>query len=116
VLDTYESRNGQRQIDGQCSLGTILGFGRPGQSGSLPDGHEQFYLTAQGCEQQGWKWVRCEATSSETPDALVYFQTTSGGEITVRLQAGAEGVGFDQFILSPAKFLNASPSEPIVEK
>lgn len=74
------------------------------------------YLTAQGSEQQGWKWVRCEATSSETPDALVYFQTTSGGEITVRLQAGAEGVGFDQFILSPAKFLNASPSEPIVEK
>jgi hypothetical protein len=74
------------------------------------------YLTAQGSEQQGWKWVRCEATGSETLEALVYFQTTTGGEVTVRLQAGAEGVGFDQFILSPAKFLNAPPSEPIVEK
>jgi hypothetical protein len=74
------------------------------------------YLTAQGSEQQGWMWVGCEATGSGTPEALVYFQTTSGSEITVRLQAGAEGVGFDQFILSPAKFLNAPPSEPIVEK
>ena len=74
------------------------------------------YLTAQGPEQQGWTWVGCEATSSGTPEGLVYFQTTSGGEVTVRLQAGSEGVGFDQFILSPAKFLNAPPSEPIVEK
>lgn len=74
------------------------------------------YLTAQGSEQQGWTWVGCEATGSGTPGALIYFPTTRGGEVTVRLQAGAEGVGFDQFILSPAKFLNASPSEPIVEK
>ena len=74
------------------------------------------YLTAQGSEQEGWMWVGCEATGSGTSEALVYFQTTSSGEITVRLQAGAEGVGFDQFILSPAKFLNAPPSEPIVEK
>ncbi len=72
------------------------------------------YLTAQGSEQQGWVWVGCDAAGSGAPEALVYFQTS--GEVTVRWQAGAEGVGFDQFILSPAKFLNAPPSEPIVEK
>ena len=72
------------------------------------------YLTAQGPEQQGWAWVGCDAAGSAGPEALVYFQ--SSGEATVRLQAGAEGVGFDQFILSPAKFLNEPPSEPIVEK
>ena len=72
------------------------------------------YLTAQGSEQQGWAWIGCDAVASGAPEALVYFQTS--GEVTARLQAGAEGVGFDQFILSPAKFLNAPPSEPIVEK
>jgi hypothetical protein len=72
------------------------------------------YLTAQGPQQQGWAWVGCDAAGSGGPEALIYFQ--SSGEATVRLQAGAEGVGFDQFILSPAKFLNAPPSEPIVEK
>jgi hypothetical protein len=72
------------------------------------------YLTAQGPQQLGWAWVGCDAAGSGGPEALVYFQ--SSGEATVRLQAGAEGVGFDQFILSPAKFLNGPPSESIVEK
>ena len=72
------------------------------------------YLTAQGSEQQGWAWVGCDASGSGASEPLVYFQTS--GEVTVRLQAGAEGVGFDQFILSPAKFLNTPPSVPIVEK
>jgi hypothetical protein len=69
------------------------------------------YLTAQGPTELGWTWVGCDATGS---DSLVYF--LSNGEATVRIQAGAEGVGFDQFVLSAAKFLSASPSEPIVEK
>jgi len=34
----------------------------------------------------------------------------------VRVQAGMEGVGFDQFLLSPARFLEAPPSEAVVEK
>ena len=68
------------------------------------------YLTVQGPEQQGWAWVGC-GTGAES---LVYFQTNS--EVTVRIQAGAEGVGFDQFLLSSAKFLTTPPSEPIVKK
>lgn len=69
------------------------------------------YLTAQGPAQEGWVWVGCDLAGS---DSLIYFQ--SAGEITVRLQAGAEGVGFDQFILSSAEFLEGPPSEAVVEK
>jgi hypothetical protein len=69
------------------------------------------YLTAQGPTELGWTWVGCDG---EGTDSLVYF--LNSGEVTVRIQAGAEGVGFDQFVLSSAKFLNAPPSEPIVEK
>ncbi|RPJ23825.1 MAG: hypothetical protein EHM33_19780 [Chloroflexi bacterium] len=72
------------------------------------------YLTAQGPAQLGWTWVECNAADSGASESLVYFQAS--GEVTVRIQAGAEGVGFDQLILSPAKFLNSPPSEPIVEK
>jgi len=72
------------------------------------------YLTAQGPERPGWMWVGCDAAGSGASESLVYFRTSN--DVTVRIQAGAEGVGFDQFILSPAKFLNASPSEQIVEK
>jgi hypothetical protein len=69
------------------------------------------YLTARGPEQEGWIWVGCDLEGS---DSLIYFETS--GEVTVRLQAGAEGVGFDQFILSSAEFLEEPPSEPVVEK
>ena len=68
------------------------------------------YLTAEGPEQEGWAWVPCEATA----DTPVSFATS--GDATVRIQAGMEGVGFDQFILSPADFLTDPPSEVIVEK
>jgi len=69
------------------------------------------YLTAQGPTALGWTWVGCDAEGS---DSLVYF--SSSGETTVRIQAGAEGVGIDQFVLSPAKYLHEPPSEPVVEK
>jgi len=71
------------------------------------------YLTAEGPTQEGWTWVECDRADSEA-EPLVYFRTS--GEVTVRLQAGAEGVGFDQFLLSPARFLELPPVEPIVEK
>lgn len=71
------------------------------------------YLTSEGPLQEGWTWVGCNHANS-TSDSLIYFRTS--GEITVRLQAGAEGVGFDQFLLSPASYLDAPPSQPIVPK
>jgi len=70
------------------------------------------FLTAQGPTQQGWKWVGCD--NSKSPDSLVYFRAS--GDVSVRVQAGMEGVGFDQFLLSPAQFLEKPPSEAIVQK
>jgi len=69
------------------------------------------YLTAQGPTQAGWTWVGCDLANS---DSLIYFRAS--GEITVRMQAGMEGVGFDQFVLSPAQYLQQPPSEAIVKK
>jgi len=69
------------------------------------------YLTAQGPTQAGWTWVGCNLDEADT---LIYFQ--SAGDVTVRLQAGAEGVAFDQFVLSSAEYLEKAPSMPIVEK
>jgi hypothetical protein len=64
------------------------------------------YLTAQGPTRQGWAWVGCG-------DSQIYFRTSP---VTVRLQAGMEGVGFDQFVLSPARFLERPPSEAVITK
>jgi hypothetical protein len=70
------------------------------------------YLTAQGPTQQGWKWVSCDA--SKPSESLIYFRAS--GDVTVRVQAGTEGVGFDQFVLSPAQFLDRPPAEAVVRK
>jgi len=72
------------------------------------------YLTAQGPTQQGWTWVPCDSADSKSSASLVSFQTS--GEVTVRLQAGMEGVGFDQLLLSSAQFLEKPPSEAVVKK
>ncbi len=64
------------------------------------------YLTVQGPAREGWTWVGSER--------LVTFKT--GGDVTVRVQAGAEGVGFDQIVLSPSRFLKTPPAEAIVVK
>lgn len=71
------------------------------------------YLTARGPIREGWAWVACEGTSPGVTESLVRFQTS--GEITVRVQAGMEGVGFDQFVLSPARFLEQPPTEAVVK-
>jgi len=67
------------------------------------------YLTATGPARQGWAWVGCESSQPR-----VHFRTS--GEVTVRLQAGMEGVGFDQVLLSPARFLEHPPTEAVVKK
>jgi hypothetical protein len=71
------------------------------------------YLTAEGPTRVGWTWVGCDPGPNVT-EPLVRFR--SNGEVTVRLQGGAEGVGFDQFLLSPTRFLEKPPTEPVVPK
>ncbi len=70
------------------------------------------YLSARGPAKEGWAWVGCD--SADRSKNLVRFRTT--GEVPVRLQAGMEGVGFDQVLLSPARFLEKAPSEAVVAK
>ncbi len=72
------------------------------------------YLTAQGPAEPGWRWVGCDPANPQSSEPLIRFQTS--GEITVRLQAGMEGVGFDQFLLSPSRFLTKPPAEAVVRK
>ena len=70
------------------------------------------YLSARGPAREGWSWVGCD--SADPSKQLVRFRTS--GEVTVRMQAGMEGVGFDQVLLSPARFLEKPPSEAVVAK
>ena len=72
------------------------------------------YLTAQGPAKPGWAWVACTAAGEKSPGSLIKFK--SGGEVTVLIQAGMEGVGFDQLVLSPARFLDQAPTDAVVEK
>ncbi len=69
------------------------------------------YLIAQGPTQEGWVWVGCGING---PEFLVTFQ--SNGEVIARIQAGMEGVGFDQFVLSAGEFLDAVPGESVISK
>lgn len=72
------------------------------------------YLTAQSSPRPGWRWVGCDAANPGASASLIRFRTS--GHATVRLQAGMEGVGFDQVLLSPSRFLTTAPTEPVVKK
>lgn len=72
------------------------------------------YLSAQGPTREGWAWVGCTPVDGGSAEPYVRFRTS--GEVTVRVQAGMEGVGFDQFLLSPARFLDGPPSGAVVPK
>jgi len=69
------------------------------------------YLTAQGPTQSGWAWVACDVAGAK--GTRVTF--AKSGEVTVYVQAGMEGVGFDQLLLSPARFLAQPPADAVVE-
>lgn len=83
-----------------------------GNTAFTPDSSS--FLTAQGPAQEGWIWVPCDLEGAEPVQSQVTF--ANGGEVTVRIQAGMEGVGFDQFVLSPSQFLEEGPSQTVVEK
>jgi len=72
------------------------------------------YLAARGPAREGWAWIGCDPVHPGSAEPLIYFRTS--GDVTVRVQAGMEGVGFDQVLLSPARFLEKPPSEAVVAK
>ena len=73
------------------------------------------FLTVQGPTQEGWAWVPCTLAGATEP-AASFVTFANSGEVTVRMQAGMEGVGFDQFLLSAGEYLENSPATAIVEK
>lgn len=70
------------------------------------------YLIARGPTREGWTWASCDSQVAQSSRSEIHFRTS--GEVTVRIQAGMEGVGFDQVVLSPARFLEKPPSEAVV--
>lgn len=84
------------------------------------NGQERFrpesdsFLTVQGPTTEGWSWVSCSLPDGDAADSLIRF--AESGETTVRIQAGMEGVGFDQFILSAANYVEEAPTAAIVTK
>jgi hypothetical protein len=72
------------------------------------------YLIAGGPSRPGWVWVGCDPPAPQAPPARISFGIT--GEVTVHIQAGMEGVAFDQVVLSPARFLERPPSDAVVPK
>ena len=90
-------------------------------SGAVDKGNKEIlkpgtasYLTAQGPEREGWAWVACEMAGAKASESVINFRNS--GEVTVRMQAGMEGVGFDQFVLSPGRFLENAPGDAVVKK
>lgn len=71
------------------------------------------YLTARGPSRPGWSWVSCDP---ELPGLEPLVRFRKSGDVTVRIQAGMEGVGFDQFVLSSGRYLESAPSGTVVPK
>ena len=59
-------------------------------------------------------WSGKDLADPTATEPLLYFKTS--GEVTVRVTGGAGGAGFDQFLLSPARFLEKPPTVPVVPK
>lgn len=83
-------------------------------------GKEVFTLGTRDCivvkapAKEGWIWAGKDLTDSRSVEPAVYFRFT--GEVTVGIAAGAEGVGFDQFVLSPAQYLTKPPADAVTPK
>jgi serine/threonine-protein kinase len=70
------------------------------------------YLTVRGPTREGWLWVGRDLADPKSAEPAIYFRAP--GEVTIRIAAGMEGVGFDQVVLSPARYLDKPPAEAVV--
>lgn len=59
-----------------------------------------------GCGEQGWGW-QDNGYGANVLGPVVYFSTT--GTQRVRIQTREDGLGIDQIVLSPGRYLTASP-------
>jgi len=70
------------------------------------------YVTVRAPAREGWTWVGRDHADPKSAEPLIHFRTT--GEVTVRVSVGMDGVWFDQFVLSPARFFEKPPTEAVV--
>jgi len=70
------------------------------------------YHPVRGPAREGWVWVGRDLADPGSVEPLLTFKTS--GEITIRVSAGHEGVGFDQLVLSPRLHLEKPPAEAVV--
>lgn len=100
--------------DAASPEGRMLGTANNGDELDPPpenDPHVTFKVTVEGgVPYRCWIHMKVGAPQGKSQS----FRTS--GEVTVRLQAGMEGVGFDQFLLSSTRFLESPPTEPVVAK
>ena len=80
------------------------------QKPALRPGTDSF-LSLRGPAREGWVWVGGDGKGAAGP-----IRFAASGPVTVRIQAGMEGVGFDQFVLSPSRYLESPPAEAVVKK
>ena len=62
-----------------------------------------------GCPMSGWGWEDT-GYGAKVLGPLVYFAST--GTQRLRIQVREDGLGIDQVVLSPAKYLTAAPGPP----
>ena len=71
-------------------------------------------LAIRGTRADKWIWVGRDLGDANTTEPLIYFKAS--GEVTVRITSGVGGAAFDQFVLSPLKYLEKPPTEAVVPK
>ncbi len=72
-------------------------------------------LLVKGTPQDRWTWAGKDLSQPQAPEApLLYFK--AAGEVTVRVTSGVGGSGFDQFVLSPQRYLEKAPADAILPK
>lgn len=72
------------------------------------------FLTLRGTERDRWAWVGRDLADARSQEPVLYFRTT--GEVSVRVTVGDAGSAFDQLVLSPSRYFEKPPADPVVPK
>ncbi len=72
------------------------------------------FIAVRAPAREGWIWAGRDLPDPKSTEPVVHFRAS--GEVTVGITAGMEGVGFDQFVLSPARHFSKPPAEAVAAK
>jgi hypothetical protein len=71
-------------------------------------------LAVRGTRADKWIWSGKDLGDAAATEPLLYFKAS--GDVTVRITSGVGGAAFDQFVLSPLKYLEKPPADFVVPK